>query len=92
MEQITLDALNRAITKFNGAPGLARAMDLPSEKAIHAWKLTRIPAEHCPVIEKLSGERCEDLRPDVLWHVLRARPRAGRQAIGNVNKSGAAHD
>ena len=33
-----------------------------------------IPAEHCPAIERATGGavRCEELRPDVAWSVLRA--------------------
>ena len=40
----------------------------------------RVPAEHCPNIEFITAGqvRCEDLRPDVKWGVLRRRPsRAG---------------
>jgi DNA-binding transcriptional regulator YdaS (Cro superfamily) len=38
------------------------------------WRLRgRVPAEHCPTIERITGRavRCEELRPDVDWHVLR---------------------
>ncbi len=33
----------------------------------------QVPAEHCPTIERATGGavRCEDLRPDVDWAVLR---------------------
>ncbi|MFM9926918.1 YdaS family helix-turn-helix protein [Variovorax sp. H27-G14] len=31
----------------------------------------KVPAEHCPAIERETGVRCEDLRPDVPWEVLR---------------------
>lgn len=33
----------------------------------------RVPAEHCPRIEGATrgAVRCEELRPDVEWHVLR---------------------
>jgi DNA-binding transcriptional regulator YdaS (Cro superfamily) len=31
----------------------------------------RVPAEHCPAIERETGVRCEALRPDVPWGVLR---------------------
>jgi len=33
----------------------------------------QVPAEHCPAIERATGGavRCEDLRPDVEWSVLR---------------------
>ena len=26
-----------------------------------------VPEHYCPLIERLSGLRCEDLRPDVRW-------------------------
>ena len=33
----------------------------------------QVPAEHCPAIGRATGGavRCEDLRPDVEWSVLR---------------------
>ena len=40
----------------------------------------KIPAEHCPAIERETGVRCEDLRPDVPWEVLRNSKRSGRKA------------
>jgi DNA-binding transcriptional regulator YdaS (Cro superfamily) len=46
-----------------------------SKGAIPQWKGEgqRVPAEHCPVIERVTGGavRCEDLRPDIEWGVLR---------------------
>lgn len=43
--------------------------------AVGQWKLPgrRVPAEHCPAIEKLvlGKVRCEALRPDVDWAYLR---------------------
>jgi DNA-binding transcriptional regulator YdaS (Cro superfamily) len=36
-----------------------------------------IPARHCPAIEKATdgAVRCEELRPDVDWNVLRGKKR-----------------
>ena len=36
----------------------------------------RVPAERCPQIEQATNGlvRCEDLRPDVAWSVLRGTP------------------
>ncbi|WP_168563265.1 helix-turn-helix domain-containing protein [Rhizobacter sp. SG703] len=51
----------------------------------------RVPAEHCPRIEAATkgAVRCEDLRPDVPWQVLRCGPRATGDAVhvleGGVN-------
>lgn len=46
--------------------------------AISQWKLPgrRIPAEHCPVIQKFTGGavRCETLRPDIDWASVRTAP------------------
>lgn len=46
-----------------------------SKGAVSQWKddERRVPAEHCPAIERLTGGavRCEDLRPDIDWAVLR---------------------
>lgn len=46
-----------------------------SQGAIGQWKLDgrRIPAEHCPAIERLSNRSvtCEELRPDIDWAYLR---------------------
>ena len=81
MKKSTLAALNRAIAKFKGAPGLARALGIPNYPTINAWKKSRVPAEYCPHIELLTSVRCEDLRPDVMWHVLRATSCSDGQAI-----------
>jgi DNA-binding transcriptional regulator YdaS (Cro superfamily) len=42
-------------------------------QAISQWKSSMVPAERCPSIERAtSGQvRCEDLRPDIDWAVLR---------------------
>lgn len=41
------------------------------------WVLRgRVPAEHCPAIERETGVRCEVIRPDIPWGVLRAQPAA----------------
>lgn len=62
-------------TKIIGSQ-VALAQQLGVTKAAVAqWKLDgrRVPAEHCPVIERLTdGQvRCEDLRPDIDWAYLR---------------------
>jgi DNA-binding transcriptional regulator YdaS (Cro superfamily) len=37
----------------------------------------QVPAEHCPAIERATkgAVRCEDLRPDIDWAVLRSTKR-----------------
>jgi DNA-binding transcriptional regulator YdaS (Cro superfamily) len=53
---------------------LAAALGV-TKGAVPQWRTEgrRVPAEHCPSIERLTGGRvrCEDLRPDIDWAVLR---------------------
>jgi DNA-binding transcriptional regulator YdaS (Cro superfamily) len=44
---------------------------------IEYWRKTnRVPAEYCPQIEAATQGlvRCEELRPDVMWSVVRNTP------------------
>ena len=70
------DALQKAIDIVGSATALAAGLDL-TKGAVSQWKDEgrKIPAEHCPTIEKMTNGqiRCEDLRPDVDWGVLRPR-------------------
>ena len=53
---------------------LARELSI-SPVLISQWRngIRPVPAERCPAIERATGGvvRCEDLRPDVDWAVLR---------------------
>jgi DNA-binding transcriptional regulator YdaS (Cro superfamily) len=67
-----MEALERAIEKAGGVSALAISIGVAAS-APSMWKSrARVPAEHCPAIERETGVRCEDLRPDVNWAVLRA--------------------
>jgi DNA-binding transcriptional regulator YdaS (Cro superfamily) len=46
-----------------------------TKQVISNWKARGVPAEYCPQIEALTNGqvRCEDLRPDVQWSVLRRK-------------------
>ena len=66
-------ALQDAIEIAGGITALARAIGVKSHSVINQWRLTQIPAEHCPAIEAQTGVLCEKLRPDVQWSVLRAK-------------------
>lgn len=68
-----------AASIVGGSSKLAQALDITPSVITH-WSLPsedrffrRVPAERCPEIEALThGQvRCEDLRPDVNWGVLR---------------------
>lgn len=66
--------VDRAAKAVGSQTALAAALGV-TKAAVGQWKDEgrRVPAEHCPAIERLTGGivRCEDLRPDVAWDVLR---------------------
>jgi DNA-binding transcriptional regulator YdaS (Cro superfamily) len=51
---------------------LAKHFEL-SRSAVSQWfsKENGVPAERCPEIEAITGVKCEELRPDIKWDVLR---------------------
>lgn len=66
-----MKALDEAITGAGGVGALAGRIRVAAS-APSMWKSRgRVPAEHCPAIERETGVRCERLRPDVAWDVLR---------------------
>jgi DNA-binding transcriptional regulator YdaS (Cro superfamily) len=73
MEQNTETPLDRAIRLCGGITKMAALLGLKSHSVVHQWRLNRVPAEHCPAIERETrGQvKCEELRPDVAWSVLR---------------------
>jgi DNA-binding transcriptional regulator YdaS (Cro superfamily) len=64
--------ITQAIQSLGGVARLADALGVSPQVVIN-WRRRGAPAEHCPAIERATkGEvRCEDLRPDVAWDVLR---------------------
>lgn len=68
-----MKALTQAINILGSQVALAKAIG-KSQQTVNNW-IARgsVPAEHCPLIERATGGavRCEDLRPEVEWHVLR---------------------
>lgn len=73
--------VERAIAALGSATALAQRLGV-SSAAVGQWKNgeRRVPAERCPEIERATAGavRCEDLRPDVAWDVLRMQ--AGESA------------
>lgn len=65
-----MDALQKAAAHLGGPSALARELGV-SPQTVTNWMARRVPTEMCPRIERLTGVRCEDLRPDVEWGVLR---------------------
>jgi DNA-binding transcriptional regulator YdaS (Cro superfamily) len=62
---------------------LAKALGV-TPGAVNQWVsgLTTVSAERCIQIEQATGGqvRCEDLRPDVAWEVLRCNPELATQS------------
>lgn len=71
-------AEEKAIAILGGPANAARVLNVKDHRyqTVQSWLKNRIPAEYCPLIELRTTERgtpvrCEDLRPDVAWGVLR---------------------
>lgn len=76
--------LDRAIEIAGGITKLARELALASHSVVDQWRRNRVPAEHCPRIEEVTGIRCEELRPDVRWGVLRQKPKRRSKSTQQV--------
>lgn len=61
-----------AAAAAGGATAFLAALGVSSQ-IVHNWKSRGVPVERCPDIERVSGGavRCEQLRPDVKWEVVR---------------------
>lgn len=67
-------SIQQALDFFDGSPSkFASALGNGAQRQhVEHWvKVGRVPAERCPGIERLTGVRCELLRPDVDWAYLR---------------------
>jgi len=65
-------ALEEAIAKFDTLADMARALGLSSYRVIQQWQRQgRVPAEHCPKIERAVGVRCEGLNDRIDWAFVR---------------------
>ncbi|MBX7229631.1 MAG: helix-turn-helix domain-containing protein [Burkholderiaceae bacterium] len=80
MKQVTpVDALRMAIKKAGGQSALARRLSEQKQSAristANVWNWLhrdlKVPAEHCPDIEAVTGVKCEELYPNANWGVLR---------------------
>lgn len=82
MQKITLNPIERAIDAMGGVAETVRKLKLNGHATVYQWTKTRVPAERCPQIEQATGGlvRCEDLRPDVQWSVLRGNPLTTKEA------------
>ncbi len=86
-----LDPLDKAIKIIGSQRALGELCGGISKGAVSQWKDQdrRVPAEYCPLIERATGGqvRCEDLRPDVAWDVLRMQ--AGQESEPETASAGA---
>lgn len=73
-------AARKAIQLLGGVTEAARRLKVKGgrRQTVQSWLRTRVPAEYCPKIERETGHqvRCEDLRDDIEWSVLRNSPAA----------------
>ncbi len=65
-------SIETLIDYFGGVTKAANALGV-SQSLVSLWRSRGVPAERCPAIERsTNGQvRCEDLRPDIDWAVLR---------------------
>jgi len=65
--------LQRAINLMGGLKVAQERLGVNTYQALQQWRVNRVPAEYCPAIEDATdgAVRCEDLRPDINWAVLR---------------------
>jgi DNA-binding transcriptional regulator YdaS (Cro superfamily) len=67
------NAIDRAISEFDSLSDMARQLGV-SYQVIQDWRKRNIvPAEHCPVVERLTAGkiRCEELNSTIDWTYLR---------------------
>lgn len=60
---------------FGSLSAMARALNLSGYQVIQEWRRQgRVPAEHCPVVERLTegAVTCEELNDKVDWAFVRA--------------------
>jgi DNA-binding transcriptional regulator YdaS (Cro superfamily) len=68
-------AAARAIRILGGPVRAAQRLGVDRYQTVQSWVRNRVPAEYCPLIERETGRqvRCEELRPDIAWDVLRGQ-------------------
>lgn len=65
-------ALEEAIGKFDTLSDMARVLGLSSYRVIQEWRRQgRVPAEHCPKVERAAGVLSEGLNDRVDWAYIR---------------------
>ena len=91
------EALQVAITRAGSKAALCRMLTehMPAREKpvvganLYMWLKNGTPADYCPVIEKVTGVRCEDLRPGTDWAQVRNggnSPLTAEPALATVKK------
>ena len=88
MEQITpVNVIDLVMEKADGCAALSTKLTARLNREVSRTRVwnwiyrdKRFPAEVCPSIEAVTGVKCEQLRPDVEWSVLRKRAKKTRGA------------
>ena len=83
----TQAAAARAISILGGPANAARVLNVKDHRhqTVHSWLKNRVPAEYCPAIERETRARgdvvrCEEMRPDIDWAVLREQAAPATQS------------
>lgn len=77
MDTPSQQALSRAIARYPTLKAFSEALDVRYQ-VVQQWLVNGVPPEYCPKIERLTGERCEDLNAKVDWAYVRSN-RPGRR-------------
>ena len=82
--------IGNAVAIVGGVNRLACRIGVPVQ-SVYFWLsgARRIPADYCPAIERETEHavRCEDLRPDVDWGVLRSTSAAAAKAVAGTHST-----
>lgn len=94
MRGMNTTAIRTAADVFGGQAALARRLEV-KPPTVNQWCKgdRRVPAELCPLIERATRERgnvvrCEELRPDVAWDVLRMQAEPLPEATAAAAEAG----
>lgn len=83
------EALERAIAKFDSLAAMARALGLSGYQVIQEWRRQcRVPAEHCPQVERMTGVPCEELNSKVDWTYVRNAKSPGVKGTATTGSEG----
>jgi len=82
-----MSGISDACEQLGGLSALARAIKV-TPPTVHQWISGRrpIPVVRCMDVERATNGtvRCEDLRSDVDWSVLRGRSTHSRKGVSHV--------